>query len=449
MAQNRRSLQVIYPNAAGLDIGAKEIFAALPAEVSPPSVRCFGTFTPDLIALRDWLLSHGITTVAMESTGVYWIPIYDVLSAAGVEVALVNPREVKQVPGRKTDVADCQWIQELHSLGLLRGAFRPSEGACEVRELVRQRQRLIQDKARQVQHMQKALLQMNVQLSQVVSDLSGDTGMRIIGAILQGERRPEVLATLRDPRCKQDETTIAKALLGTWRKEHLLSLKQAHALHQTYQELLTEVEREIVESVKARFPDRPVEPPHEETAPPKGGGAKSKKGDFSTPIREVWEEKTGLDLTEIEGISAATASLILAEVGMDIHRFKSAKHLASWAGLSPRQEISGGKVVRQAHRRTNRVGRALCLSSWTLKKSKGPLGSYYRSMVLKKGSPKAIQITAHKLLRIIYAMLTQGAAYAKALLEEMTLRQGQRKMAYLKRQAKNLGLQLVPVGGVS
>jgi hypothetical protein len=312
---------------------------------------------------------------------------------------------------------------------------------------MRQRQRLVEDRARQTQHMQKALLQMNLQLTQVVSDISGETGMRIIEAILLGERNPAKLAKLRDPRCKKDEATLAKALLGTWRKEHLLSLKQAHTLHETYQDLLVEVEREIVESVKARFPDRKEDPPQEAPQDSPGEGRKPKKGDFSTPIGKVWEEKTGVDLTEIEGISATTASLILSEVGLDIHRFKSAKQLAAWAGVSPRQEISGGKVVRYAKRRSNRVGRALCIASWTLKKSKGPLGSYYRSMVLKKGTPKAIKAVAHKLLRIIYAMLTQGAAYAKSLLEEMAVKQEQKKLAYLRRQAKSLGMQLVPVTG--
>lgn len=449
MGPNRKSLQVIHSHAAGLDIGSKDIYAAIPAEAAQQSVRAFGTFTPDLLALRDWLLAHGITTVAMESTGIYWIPIYDVLSAAGMEVALVDPREVKQVPGRKTDVADCQWIQELHSLGLLRGAFRPSDGACEVRELMRQRQRLVEDRARQIQHMQKALLQMNLQLPQVVSNISGETGMRIIGAILRGERSPEKLAKLRDPRCKKDEVTIAKALLGTWRKEHLLSLKQAHTLHETYQDLLMEVEKEIVVSVQSRFPDREDRSPKESEQADQGTGGKPKKGEFSTPIREVWEEKAGVDLTAIEGISATTASLILSEVGMDIHRFKSAKQWAAWAGVSPRQEISGGKVVRYAKRRSNRVGRALCIAAWTLKNSQGPLGSYYRSMVLKKGTPKAIKAVAHKMLRIIYAMLTQGAAYAKSQLEEMVVKQGQKKLAYLKKQAKSLGMELIPIGGVS
>ncbi len=443
----RKSLRIIHPHAAGLDIGAKEIYGALPWDAAEPSVKSFGTYTPDLHALRDWLLGHGITTVAMESTGVYWIPIYDVLAAAGLEVYLVHPREVKQVPGRKSDVADCQWIQELHSLGLLRGAFRPSDEACEVRELVRQRQRLIADSTRQVHHMQKALLQMNLQLPQVVSDISGDTGMRIIGAILGGERDPKVLAQNRDRRCKKDEATLAKALHGTWRKEHLLSLKQAHTLYETYQRLLVEVEREIVESVKARFPDREEPPQGEDKEGETEGKKRPKRGDFSTPIGEVWVEKMGVDLTLIEGISATTASIVLSEVGKDIHRFKSAKHLASWAGLCPKNEISGGKVLSQARGKVNRVGRALCIASWTLKQSKGPLGSYYRSMVVKKGSPRAIKITAHKMVRIIFAMLTQGAAYAQALLEDMTVKQGQRKLSYLMRQAQNLGMHLVPVAG--
>lgn len=445
--EQRRSLRVVHPHAAGLDIGAKEIFAAIAADHAEESVRAFGTYTPDLQALRDWLLGHGITTVAMESTGVYWIPVYDLLEEAGLQCVLVNSREVKQVPGRKSDVADCQWIQELHALGLLRGAFRPSEEACEVRELVRQRQRLVMDCSRQVHHMQKALLQMNLQLPQVVSNIAGETGLAIIGAILAGERDPLVLASLRHHRCKHDEATIAKALVGTWRKEHLLSLKQAHILFQTYQALLLEVEAEIVASVKTRFPDKDGEDPEktEGRATDQSEGKGRKRGDFSTPIQAVWEEKVGVDLTVLEGISATTASVILSEVGLCISRFKNAKNLASWAGLSPHNEISGGKVLRQAKRRTNRVGQALRKAAWTLKQSKGPLGSYYRSMVLKKGTPKAIEITAHKMLRIIYAMLTKGLAYSKTLVETMTQRQEEKKFNSLKRQARKLGMQLVPV----
>lgn len=442
----RKSLQVIYPHSAGVDIGSKEIFVAVPASKEGASVRCFGTYTADLLALRDFLASHSITTVAMESTGIYWIPLYDLLSQGGLDVLLVNPSEVKQVPGRKSDVADCQWIQELHSLGLLRGGFRPSDGACEVRELMRQRQRLVSDAARQVQHMQKALLQMNLQLPQVVSDITGQTGLSIIEAILGGERNPETLARLRNGRCKQDEATIAKALQGTWRKEHLLSLRHAHELWAHYQRLREETEHALCESLEARFTDieRPPQDP-----PAISGSEKRKTSDFSEPVREVWERKTGVDLMQIEGVSAATASVLLGEVGLDIGRFKSAKHLASWAGLCPRHAISGGKVLRNKSGRSNRFGQALRLAVWGLKNSKGPMGSYYRSLVLRKGTPKAIVATAHKLLRIIYALLTQGADYSRAMLDTLSKNQLERKMNHLKRQAKAAGMQLVPMPVVS
>lgn len=440
----RRHLKVIYPNSAGIDVGAKELWVAVPADSLDESVRCFGTFTDDLHALRDWLKSVGITTVAMESTGIYWIPLYDVLSVSGIEVFLVNPREIKQVPGRKSDVRDCQWIQELHSLGLLRAAFRPDDAACEIRGLIRQRQELIKSSVWQVHHMQKALLQMNIQLPQVVSDIAGSTGLAIIRDIVSGERDPLKLAQHRDCRCKKDEATIARSLCGNWRKEHVLSLSQALRLWDFYRTLIGEIEKAIFESIDDRLQEYSFP---QETEVPKTQRRKNRsKSNYTVPIEELWHRKVGVDLTAIEGISGVSASIILAEVGLNIDRFPTAGRFASWLGLCPIHDVSGGKVLRRGTKKTaNRVASALRMAASTVMKSQTWLGAFYRRIAGRSGAAVAITATAHKMARLVYALLRYGTAYVQQSVAEYEKTHQEQLRRNLQKRAKLLGLQLIPV----
>lgn len=387
--------------AAGIDIGSKSHFVAVPEGVDTETVREFSTFTDDLERLADWLISCGITTVAMESTGVYWIPVFEILDSRGLEVRLVNARHVKNVPGRKTDVLDCQWLQQLHTYGLLRGAFRPANQVCALRAYVRQRATLVRVSASHTQHMQKALTQMNLQLHNVVSDITGLTGMRIIKAILAGERNPKVLAAFRDKRCKNDVETIARSLHGNFRPEHLFSLQQAVDLHEFYQAKISECDSQILEQLKL------FDAAESEKNPPDG---KSKP---PASLEEALLRMSGADLASIDGIDTTTALKIIAEIGVDMSRWKSDKHFASWLGLCPGAKISGGKVISSATKRiANRAALALRMAAFSLIRSKSALGAYIRRQRSRLGASKAITATAHKLARLVYSMLKNGTTYA-------------------------------------
>jgi transposase len=356
-------LTIVHPHAAGLDIGAHEIWACVPASSSPAPVRVFGPFTSDLHALADWLSACGVDTVAMESTGVYWIPIFEVLEARGFKVFLVNSWHLKHVPGRKSDVlrVACQWIQQLHSLGLLRGSFRPDAEMCALRSLLRHRATLIEHRSPHILHMQKALVQMNLQLPAVISDVMGETAQAIIRAIVAGERDPLKLARLRFPGCKSSEDEIAKALTGTWQSEHLFELKQNLQLVDYYTQILRECDAELerrLAAVKPRW-DAPAQLPKLPKAKP---GSRSKNEPTYHARAELYRI-TGVDLVAIKGISASLAQTIISEVGTDMTRFPTEKHFCSWLGLVPHHEISGGKVLRNHTLKTDsRAGQALPMS---------------------------------------------------------------------------------------
>lgn len=308
---------LVHSRAAGVDIGDRAHFVAVPADdpAQPPVVRRFDTFTQDLYALADWLQEHRVTTVALESTGVYWIPLFEVLEARGLTVCLVDTRRLKSVPGRKTDVRDCQWLQQLHSYGLLQSAVRPEQEIVRLRTYLRQREMLVRYAAQHIQHMQKALQQMNIKLSTVLSDITGLTGMSIIDAILAGERNPQTLAKLRDPRCQQSSEAIAKALEGHWREDHLFELRQAVSLYRTYRQLIADCDREI-ETALQELPDQPSG----QTLPAKRKAPKRNPNSPRFDARRLLFEKTGVDLTSIEGIDATTALKIVSELGTDLSR---------------------------------------------------------------------------------------------------------------------------------
>lgn len=433
------ALSKVNLNAAGLDVGATQHYLAVPEGRGKDTVRCFGTFTADLIALADWLESCGVDTIAMESTGVYWIPVFEVLEQRGFTVKLVEPGKLKSVPGRKTDVLDCQWIQQLHTFGLLQGSFRPEEDICVLRSYMRQRGMLVAHASQHILHMQKALMQMNVQLHHVITDITGATGLRILDAILAGNRDPQALAKMRDERCKNDEATIALALQGNWRDEHLFALKQAVDLYRFYQRQLAEVDEQL-QSCLQRFEDRS----RGQTVPaPKKRKAGSNSPDFDT--RKLLLHMAGVDLTTIDGISGHSALELISEIGIDMSLWPTEKHFASWLCICPGNKKTGGRSVSGKTRRSaNRAAATLRMAAQSLARAQCALGAFYRRMRARLGSPKAITATAHKLAKIVYNMLRYGKQYVDVGAEYYERQYRERVVKNLARRAAQLNLTLVP-----
>ena len=365
---NPAELSQLNLNSAGIDVGATSHFVAVPANRPERPVQEFEAFTADLYRLANWLTECGVETVAMESTGVYWIPLFGVLEERGFQVMLVDPRRIKNVPGRKTDLVDCQWLQQLHTYGLLSGAFRPDEDIRRLRSYLRQRAMLVEYASHHVQHMQKALTQMKVKLQQVISDITGKTGMDIIEAIVRGERNPRRLARLRDPRIKADEATIARSLRGHWRDEHLFELAQAMELYRVYQGKIAECDREI-EAQLAGFEDRSDGEP-----PAPNGKRGNQKNAPGFNVQSQLYRMTGVDLTRIDGVDGFTALKVISEIGTDMTKWPSAKHFASWLGLSPDNRITGGRVISSKTKASaNRAAAALRLAANALHRSDSAL----------------------------------------------------------------------------
>jgi len=444
------ALPILQPDAAGIDVGATEVYVAVPGDRDPHPVRAFRTFTADLQALATWLQACGIRTVAMESTGVYWIPLFQILQAHGFEVCLVNARHVKNVPSRKSDVADCQWLQYLHAVGLLRASFRPAAAVCAVRSLLRHRDTLVTYAAAHVQHMQKALTQMNLHLHHVLSDLTGKSGLAILDAILAGERDAAKLAELRDPRVKAPAETVVQALVGDWRPEHLFTLGQALAAYRHYQELMVACDREI-ERLLGQFEARTA--PTGSSLPPARDPKKSRGNAVQLPHTDLRTELyrlLGVDLTQIPGLGATSVHALFAELGRDLSTFPTAKHFCSWLGLCPDNRVSGGKVLSVKTRDVkSRAARTLRLAAQSLHHSQTPLGAFFRRMRAKLGAPKAITATAHKLARIVYHLLTTGEPYDESVFARDEERHQQRRLLRLRRDAAALGFTLAPAEGVS
>lgn len=433
-------LEQINVNAAGIDIGAEEVYVAVPPDRDEQSTRVFSTFTADLHSLVSWLKACRIETVAMEATGVYWVPLYEILEAAGLQVYLVNARHLKNVSGRKTDVLDCEWLQQLHSYGLLSPSFRPPEEIVAIRSVVRQREMLVQYRAAHIQHMQKALTLMNVRLTSVLSDITGVTGMKIIRAILAGERDPQVLAGLRDERCLKSEAEIAQALTGHYKREHLFALKQALALYDAYDQQLQECDAELEAMYKDSAP--PTDPP---STPPKPRRQKPRKNQAHFDLAEALWRMIGVDLTQIDGIDALTVQKVISEIGTDMSRWPTVKHFTSWLRLCPNNKITGGKVQqRGVLPTTNRASTALRVASASLKKSDSALGAYYRRMRARLGAPAAITATAHKLARIIYFLLKNLQNYHDVGAAAFEQQHRDQSLRYLQRQAAKLGFRLEP-----
>jgi len=442
--QNREvKLPVLRPDAAGVDIGAEEIFVAVPADRDSEPVRRFATFTQDLNALADWLTACHIHTVAMESTGVYWIPLHQILEGRGFEVYLVNAQYVRNVPGRKSDVSDCQWIQYLHSVGLLRASFRPPAEICAIRSLWRHRESLIQMASQHTLHIQKALDQMNLQIHQVLSEITGWSGLRILDAILAGDRNPVALAKLCNWRVRTSRDIVAKALEGDYRPEHVFTLRQSLAGYRYYQNLIAELDEEINKYLR----DLPKASEAKASPPPRTKTRVYQKqhNDPAFDLRGELYRIVGVDLTDIPGINAVTAHTIISEIGTDVSRFRNASAFASWLGLCPEKQVSGGKVLYTKTRPVkNRVANALRMGAHSLHHANNYLGEFLRQMRRKLGAAEAVTAAAHKLARILYHVLRTKEACNESVFLRHDREAIKRAEERLRKQAAKLGFQLAP-----
>ena len=438
--KTKRTFKPVNPNAAGIDIGSRFHVVAVSRDRDEEPVRSFDSFTGDLNRLADWLEHCEIDTVAMESTSIYWMPLYTILESRGIQVILTNARDVKHVPGRKSDVSDAQWLQQLHEYGLVRGSFHPSEGFDELRAYLRQRERLVQYAASHVQHIQKALMLMNLQLHHVVTDITGKTGFRIIRAILEGERDTMILAAMRDVRCKSSVKTIAAALEGNYRDEHLLSLSQSLSLYDTYQGLIQEcdhsIERTLARLRRAGAPEKAPKSAKKRSRQPHEPGF---------DVRSAVYAVTGVDLTQIDGVGPLLALRIVGECGTDMSKWPTVKHFTSWLGLAPGTKISGGKVLSSRTRRTdNRVASLLRLGAVTLGRNDSALGAFYRRLSARVGKSKAITATARKLAVLVYNLLKNGTAYVDLGAAYYEERHRARVVRNLTRRAEALGFKVSP-----
>ena len=439
-------ITVIRPNVAGIDLASKMHWVAAPPNADgTANVETFGSTTPELERLARWLLGQGVESAAMESTSVYWIPLYELLESRGIEVLLVNARQMHHVPGRKSDMADCQWLQVLHSCGLLKGSFRPGEQVCRLRSVQRERANVTGDRTRLVQRMQKALDQMNVQVHRALSDITGKTGMAIVRAIADGERDPAVLAGLRDPRCKKSEAEIVEHLTGNWRPDHLFNLKRVLEMYDAVQRVLEKYDREILDCL------RHIEPSGRGGLEPGPHPTPSKQREMTKcgdqPLRTGLWRAAGVDLTRIDGIGAEAAKVVLSEIGTDLSMFPSEGNFVSWLGLAPNNPSSGGKVLKKKNKGTGagRAAAVLRMSAVSLKDSKTAAGASYRRLARRKDGSLAVFATARRLAVLIYRMLKYGAEYVDEGAEAYEERFRRKRLKSLEGSASSLGFKLVRV----
>jgi len=434
-------LEHINPNAAGIDCGSAEHFVAVPPDRDPTPVRSFTTFTGDLQRLADWLTACRVTSVAMEATGVYWIPLYEILEARGFTVLLVNARHVKNVPGRKSDVSDCEWLRDLHMVGLLRGSFRPTDGIVALRAYLRHRETLVQTAGAHIQRMQKALVQMNVQLPLVVSDITGATGLRILRDIVAGRTDPHALAQHRDYRCHASEAEIVAALTGNYRPEHVFGLRQNLEAFDYVQQLLAACDTAIEGHLQmlATQATRATAP-----LPPARPRQKPRNNEPRFELRAPLHQLTGVDLSQFDGIGPYTALRLLSEIGTDMTRWPTEKHFASWLTLAPQNKVSGGRLLSsRTQPSANRAAAILRFTAMNLGRTQTALGAFYRRLAVRVGKAKAVTATARKLAILVYRTLKEGLVYADPGADAYDAQHRTHVLRRLRQRAANLGFGLV------
>jgi transposase len=431
----------VHPDAAGIDVGGREHWVAISPERDEQPVRSFGCFTADLREMAGWLVERGVRSVALQSTGVYWMPVLEVLEQHGLEVYLVNARHTKNLPGRKSDVQECQWLLKLHTFGLLNQSFQPSDEIRVARSLWRQRGNWVAQASTTIQRVQKVLTEMNIQLSNVLSDLSGASGMRILQAIVGGERDPWKLATLVRREVKAKPGEIAKSLEGNWREELLFVLRQELEVYQVYQEKIADCDlqlRQHLESMSSKL---------EGTLPAIGPKPKGKKASRNAPAFDLRSELyriTGIDWAQVNGVDVLTAQTVLSEVGTDLREFPSEKHFTSWMGLCPSNETSGGKVLNRRTRKVvNRAATAFRMAASTLLRSQSYLGAQYRRLRTRLGAPKAITAMARKLACLFYRLIRHGQQYVDKGAEHYEAKYREQQIRALTKRAQKLGLQVI------
>ena len=431
--------------AGGVDIGAVEIVACVSGDEETQIVKAFGNYTVDLQTLGAWLKKYEVRTVAMESTGVYWIPLFEELEREGFECLLISSRSLRRVAGRKSDITDAQWIQTLHSYGLLEGSFRPQADLVAMRTLLRHRAQLLEHRSPHILHMQKALLQMNIQLSQALSDVMGETGRAMIRAIVSGERDLKALAGFRDPGCKYSEAEIEKALTGTWREEHLFVLKQSLELYDFYTKQIEVCDAEMDRLYALTRPDWAVgELP---AIPKKKQNSHSKNAPRNArEIRKHLQRINGVDLSVVDGFGISLAQTVTMEVGSNVgEKFPTDKHFCSWLGLAPKHEISGGKVLKNKTLKTkNRAGQAFRMAAQSVKQAGCPFGVMYRRLRSRLGPAQATVATAHAIARVVYKMLKYKVEYDPLNVNEYQKQYEAQQVKYMRKKAAKLGFQLVP-----